>query len=168
MKIKPYEMIVFAMLGAIMYASKMIMEVLPNVHLLGTFVVATTVVYRRKALYPIYIYVFLNGLFAGFSLWWLPYTYIWTILWGMVMILPKNMPSKIAPIVYITICSLHGFMFGTLYSVAQAIMFNLDFKGWIAWIIAGIPWDIVQGIGNLFAGILIVPIIKILRLAKKK
>lgn len=31
------EMAVFAMLGALMYASKMIMEVAPNVHLLGVF-----------------------------------------------------------------------------------------------------------------------------------
>ena len=48
------------MLGALMYASKVAMEVLPNVHLLGVFVVAMTVVYRKKALYPIYTYVFLN------------------------------------------------------------------------------------------------------------
>lgn len=31
------EMAVFAMLGTLMYASKMIMEVAPNVHLLGAF-----------------------------------------------------------------------------------------------------------------------------------
>ena len=60
------------MLGALMYASKVAMEVLPNVHLLGVFVVAMTVVYRKKALYPIYTYVFLNGLMEGVSLWWLP------------------------------------------------------------------------------------------------
>ena len=40
------------MLGAVMYASKVIMEIAPNIHLLGTFIVAFTVVYRRKALYP--------------------------------------------------------------------------------------------------------------------
>ena len=56
-----------------MYASKMLMEVLPNVHLLGTFVVAFTVVYRKKALYPIYIYVILNGIFSGFATWWVPW-----------------------------------------------------------------------------------------------
>ena len=53
------------MLGALMYASKMIMEVAPNVHLLGVFTIAFTVVYRKKALYPIYTYVLLNGIFCG-------------------------------------------------------------------------------------------------------
>ena len=61
-------MTVFAMLGAIMYASKVIMEGIPNVHLLGVFTVAITVVYRKKALYAIYTFVFLTGLFGGFSM----------------------------------------------------------------------------------------------------
>ena len=112
MKLSTREMTLFALLGALMYVSKVIMEMLPNIHLLGVFVVAFTLVYRKKALYPIYIYVFLNGFFSGFSVWWIPYLYIWTILWGMVMLLPKNMPKKVRPIVYMLVCSAHGFLFG--------------------------------------------------------
>ena len=36
------------MLGAIMYASKLLMEFAPNIHLLGVFTIAFTVVYRKK------------------------------------------------------------------------------------------------------------------------
>ena len=54
MKLTIREIAVFGMLGSIMYASKLVMELLPNIHLLGVFVVAFTVVYRKKALYPIY------------------------------------------------------------------------------------------------------------------
>ena len=98
------------MLGTVMYVSKMIMEVAPNIHLLGVFTIAYTVVYRKKALYPIYIYVFLNGIFSGFAGWWIPYLYIWTILWGIVMLLPPNMPKKLKPVVYMTVCAVHGFL----------------------------------------------------------
>ncbi len=70
---------IFAMLASIMYLSKMIMEWIPNVHLLGMFIVSYTVVYRKKALIPIYVYVLLNGGFAGFSMWWIPYLYVWTV-----------------------------------------------------------------------------------------
>ena len=73
MKLNIKETAVFALLGALMYATKIIMEILPNVHLLGVFIVAITAVYRKKALYPIYIYVFINGLFSGFAMWWIPY-----------------------------------------------------------------------------------------------
>ena len=57
MKLTTKELTLFAMLGTLMYASKMIMEMFPNIHLLGVFTIAFTIVYRKKALYPIYIYV---------------------------------------------------------------------------------------------------------------
>lgn len=159
MKLTIKEMTLFGMLGAVMYCSKIFMEFLPNVHLLGVFTIAFTLVYRKKALYPIYVYVMLNGLLAGFNMWWIPYLYIWTILWGVTMLLPKNAPK----IVYMLVCSAHGFLFGTLYAPAQAIMFGLDFKGMIAWIIAGFPYDCIHGVANLCVGILIVPIVKLLK-----
>ncbi len=150
-----------------MYASKLIMELIPNVHLLGALTIAYTVVYRKKALYPIYTYVILNGILCGFAAWWVPYLYLWTLLWGAVMLLPKQMPKKVRPIVYMTVCAAHGFLFGTLYAPAQAILFGLNFKGMIAWIIAGLPWDAIHGVSNFFCGLLIVPIVKVLQYAEK-
>ena len=147
------------MLGAIMYVSKLIMEMFPNIHLLGAIIVAITVVYRTKALCPIYVFVFLNGLFSGFTTWWIPYLYIWTVLWGFAMLIPKNIPKKMRPIVYMAVTSLHGFLFGILYAPAQAIMFGLNFKGIITWIIAGFPFDLIHGVSNFICGILIFPMI---------
>lgn len=163
MKLTVREIVIFSMLGSIMYASKIIMEFIPNVHLLGMFTMTYTLVYRKKALYPIYIYILLNGLFAGFATWWLPYLYIWTVLWGATMLLPKNIPSKLRPFVYMVVCALHGFLFGTLYAPAQALLFGLNFHGMIAWIIAGLPWDMIHGISNFCCGILIVPLASLLR-----
>lgn len=167
MKLTTREIAVFAMLGSLMYASKMLMEVAPNIHLLGAFTVAFTVVYRKKALYPIYVYVFLNGMFCGFAAWWVPYLYIWTVLWGFVMLLPKNMPKKIRPVVYMAVCAAHGFLFGTLYAPAQALLYGLSFKGTLAWIVAGLPWDMLHGVSNFFCGILIMPVISALKMAEK-
>ena len=157
-KTKIIEICVFSMLGALMFCSKIIMEMLPNIHLLGMFVVTFTVVYRAKALIPIYIYVFLNGLYAGFNLWWIPYLYLWTVLWAITMLIPKKMPPKIAPVVYILVCGLHGLSYGSLYAIFQAFAFNLNFEQTIAWIIAGFPWDITHCIGNILAGLLIYPL----------
>ena len=162
-KLKVYEMTVFAMLGAIMLASKAMLDALPNIHLLGMLTMAYTLVYRRKALVPIYVYIMLNGLVAGFSLWWYPYLYLWAVLWGVTMLLPQNMPDKKARIVYPIVCSLHGLLFGTMYAPAQAIMFQLDFDGMIAWIIAGIPFDLIHAAGNFFAGFLVLPTVRLLR-----
>ncbi len=167
MKLNIKEIAVFGMLGAMMFASKMLMEFLPNIHLLGVFTIATTVVYRQKALYPIYIYVLLNGLIAGFNVWWVPYLYIWTILWGATMLLPKNMPKKAKPFVYSALCGLHGFLYGILYAPAQALFFGLSFDAAIAWIIAGFPFDLIHGISNIICGLLICPIIAVLKKTEK-
>lgn len=162
MKLNVKEIAVFGMLGALIFALKKVMEFAPNVHLVAVFIIAMTVVYRKKALYPLYIYVFLDGLFGGFSTWWVPYLYIWTVLWGVTMLLPKNMNPKIAPVIYMIVCALHGFLFGTLFAPMQALFFNLDFDGTIAWIVAGLPYDAIHGVSNFICGILIVPIIKVL------
>lgn len=168
MKPTTREITIFAMLGAVMYASKLLMELAPNIHLLGVFTIAFTVVYRKKALYPIYIYVILNGIFCGFAAWWIPYLYIWTVLWGIVMLLPENMPKKIRPFVYMAVCAAHGFLFGTLYAPMQAVLYGLSFQGMISWIIAGLPFDFVHGVSNFFCGILIMPVISVLRLADSR
>lgn len=167
MKLTTREITIFAMLGAVMYASKLLMEVAPNIHLLGVFTIAFTVVYRKKALYPIYIYVILNGIFCGFAAWWVPYLYVWTVLWGVVMLLPEHLPKKLRPFVYMTVCAAHGFLFGTLYAPAQAVLFGMSFQGMVSWIIAGLPFDLIHGVSNFFCGILIVPVISALRLAER-
>ena len=157
------EMCVFALLASVMFCSKLLMEVLPNIHLLGMLTMTYTVVFRRRALVPIYLYVFLNGLYAGFNLWWFPYLYIWTILWGVTMLLPKNWSQKTKAIVYPIVCALHGLLYGILYAPAQALMFGLDFRGAVAWIMTGIPYDLLHMAGNLLAGLLILPLSQLLQ-----
>lgn len=162
------ELAVFPMLGVIMFCSKLLMEFLPNIHIVGMLVMLYTVVFRVKALIPIYIFVFLTGLYAGFDVWWLPYTYIWTVLWAITMLLPRNMPRAAAIAVYPIVCGLHGFLYGVLYAPAQALMFGLDFKMTCAWILAGIPFDLLHGIGNIIFGCFIYPLSLLLKRLMKK
>ena len=157
-KLSLYEMALFSMFGAMMYISKVLMQFLPNVHLLGMFVILLTVLYRKKALIPIYVFVLLEGFSQGFNAWWFPYLYVWTVLWGVVMLLPKNMSKTVQAVVYPIVCSLHGFLFGILYAPAQALFFGLNFEQTLAWIAAGLYFDLIHGISNLFAGILVLPL----------
>ncbi len=154
------------MFGSLMYATKFAMETLPNIHLIGVFVVSLTVVYKFKALYPIYVFVIITGLVNGFDTWWIPYIYIWAVLWGMVMLLPKKIPEKAKPYVYMSVCSLHGFLFGILYAPSLAITSGVDFA--IKWTIAGIPYDVIHGVSNFVLGVLIMPIIKAITCAEKR
>lgn len=161
------EISLFALFGALMYVSKLVMEFLPNIHLIAMFVVTFTVVYRAKALYPIYIFVLLTGLMGGFGTWWIPYLYIWAVLWAITMLLPKRMPKHIAVVVYALLCTLHGLLYGVLYAPVQAFVFGLSFEGTIAWIAAGFPFDLIHGIGNFFSSLLILPLVALLKKISK-
>ena len=162
------ELCIFAMLGTLMFCSKIIMELLPNIHLLGLFVMVFTVVFRKKALVPIYVFVVLTGLYGGFAPWWIPYVYIWTVLWGLTMLLPRNMPNYVACVVYPAVCALHGFAYGVLYAPAQAIIFGFNFNQTLAWIVSGIPFDVTHGISNIFTGMLVLPLSELLKKLAKR
>ena len=156
------------MFGALMYVTKLFMEILPNIHLLGMFIMVLTIVFRAKALIPIYLFVFATGFYNGFSMWWVPYLYIWAVLWGVTMLLPKNMPNKAKAIIYPIVCCLHGLLYGVLYAPAQALLMGLNLQQTLAWIAAGFTFDILHGIGNLCAGILILPLSNVLFMLVKK
>ena len=156
-------MALFSMFGALMFVTKVLMEFLPNIHLLGMFIMVFTVVFRAKALIPLYIYVFINGVFAGFDVWWIPYLYIWTILWGLTMLLPKRMPRKVACVVYPIVCCLHGLFFGALYAPAQALLYGYTFEQTLVWISMGLSFDILHCIGDFCLGFLVLPVSELLK-----
>ncbi|MBO5852242.1 MAG: hypothetical protein J6Q74_00310 [Clostridia bacterium] len=165
MKINLKELATFAMLSATMLISKLVLEAIPNFHLLAVFTIAMTAVYRQKALYPIYGYVFLQGLVAGFQPWWILHLYVWAVLWVVVMLLPKNMGKVTATVVYTAVCTLHGLFFGILSAISQALLFGM---GFIEMVITGIPYDLIHAGHNLILGaVLIMPITMVLRGTQK-
>ena len=142
-----------------MYAQKLVLAALPNIHLTAVLITALTIIYRKKALYPIYVYVLLEGLFGGFSAWWIPYLYVWTILWAVVMILPRDLKNrKYGAVAYMAVCGLHGLLFGTLFAPAQALLFGMSFKAMLAWIAAGLSFDVIHGVSNFILGSLVIPL----------
>ena len=137
---------IFGLFGAMMYASKVIMSILPNIHLITFFIMLFTVIYGKDAIYIVYCYVFIDGLFSGFALWWIPYLYIWAIIW---FISYKTLSRNSFPMIFAAMGFLFGITFGTMYAPGQAILYRLNWNQIIAWIIAGIPFDIIHAISNL-------------------
>lgn len=162
------EMTIFSMLGAVLFCSKLLMEWAPNVHLIAMFIITLTLVYRVKALIPLYVFVFLTGIYAGFHIWWIPYLYIWLPVWGITMLLPRRMPKGLAVPLYMLVGGLHGLCYGTLYAPVQAFFYKMDWPMTLAWIVAGLPWDAVHGVGNAAACTLVLPLTALLLRLEKK
>ena len=76
------------------------------------------------------------------------------------MLLRKNLTAILIGIASGVFCSGVSIFF-------MALLFGLNFKGMIAWIIAGLPFDMIHGVSNFFCGMLIVPIVYLLRHLEK-
>ena len=167
-RISVRELAIFAMLGTVMFCGDFLMEWAPNIHFVGALIVTYTVVYRVRALIPIYLYVILIGVYQGFGLWWIPYLYVWTVLWGATMLLPRTMPKWLSIAAYMVVPALHGLFFGILYAPFQALAFGLTWEGMLTWIAAGLPFDALHAVGNFAAGALVLPLVELLRRLEKK
>ena len=157
------ELIMLILFGVVMFLSKLLMEALPNIHLLAMLITLITVLFRAKALISVYVYVLLVGVYGVFSFWWIPNLYTWTVLWAIVMCLPKNMPDRVAVIVYAVVCGFHGLIYGALGAPVDVLAIGIGFERIGEYILTGIPFDIMHCVGNVLASLLTVPLLKPLR-----
>jgi len=147
-----------------MLLSRMGLQWIPNIHPLALFIAAATLTYRVRALIPLYSYILLEGVFSGFSLWWVAYLYIWLPLWGAFMLLGRvELSIKVKAPLYMLVCGLHGLFFGVLYAPMQMLLFGFSVQTTVAWVIAGLPFDIIHAAGNLAAGSLVIPLALLLK-----
>ena len=125
-----------------MYASKLAMDFLPNIHLIGVFIIALTDVYGKKALYPIYVYVLLEFLLNGVNLWAINYLYVWLILAAGAWLL-REMTS---PLGWALLSGVFGLLFGALCAPVYLVVGGPAYA--LSWWISGIPFDLLHCAGN--------------------
>ena len=169
-----FNMVLFTMLGVLLYLSDIIFEVIPNVHGVALLICVITLVYRAKALIPIFIFITLNAVTSllisgGYSFWWVPYLYIFPILWLLVMLIPKKAPIKVKVILCTVFSALHGLLFGLMYLPYQIVMYRLNFEMAMTWLASGLVFDVIHMVGNTVMCSLIYPLYKTLtRLEKSR
>jgi len=88
------------------------------------------------------LYVLLETLIWGVSMWTLPYLYIWVVLFVAARLL-RRMEK---PFEWALLSGAFGLGFGALCALPHWIA-----GGWaaaVSWWVSGIPWDITHGVGN--------------------
>lgn len=168
MRLSVRETVLLPLFGALMIVGDIGLEALPNVHLVGVLTVLCTVLFRAKALFSVYLYVLGIGLLQGFGLWWIPYLYVWTVLWGAVMLLPRHLPPRALPPLLALVAGLHGLAFGTLFAPVQALLFRFSFHQTLLWIAAGFGFDLVHAASNFILTLLVsFPLLSVSRRLKQ-
>jgi len=140
MRIK--DIVIIGMLSAIMITVQVAFAFLPNIELVSLLIILYTLIFGRKTLFIIYVFVILEGLLYGFGLWWFNYLYVWTVLFLIVRLLR----SIRSPYLWAIVSGLYGLSFGALCSIPYFILSGIP-SGFAYWI-AGIPFDITHGIAN--------------------
>ena len=132
-----------------MFASKIVMASLPNIHIIAFLIVLTSMFFSWQALYSVAIYVLLEGLFFGFGLWWVSYLYAWPLLVPVVVLLRKNE----SPLFWAIVTGLHGLLFGALCALPYIFIggFPMAFSYWLN----GIPFDLLHCAGNFAVTLLL-------------
>ena len=142
-------MVLFAILGAMTFAAKYVMSFLPNIEPVSLMVMLFAVVFGWKWVYPVYLYVVMEILFYGISLWNINYLYIWAVLAVAAMFL-RHMRS---PLGWAMLSGAFGLLFGALCGIVDIFIggFSYAVTKWVS----GIPFDIAHCIGNFVIALLL-------------
>lgn len=143
------EMVLFAILGAMTFAAKYVMSFLPNIEPTSLMVMLFAVVFGKKWVYPVYLYVMLEILFYGINLWSINYLYIWAIL-AVAAGLMKDMRH---PLGWAMLSGTFGLLFGALCGIVDVFIGGVSYA--VTKWISGIPFDITHCIGNFFVALIL-------------
>lgn len=149
MKLTVKELVLIALLSALLLVAQVGLAFLPNIEVVSLLVILYTLFFKKKTLYIIYIFALLEGLIYGFGIWWIMYLYVWTILWGITLLFKEEKN----PVIWAFISGFFGLFFGTLCSVPYFITGGVSMG--LSWIVAGLQMDIIHGIGNFFVALLL-------------
>ena len=150
-------MVLFALLGSMTFGAKYVMSFLPNIEPVSLMVMLFAVVFGKKWVYPVYLYVVLEILFYGINLWNLNYLYIWAVL-AIAAGLLKHMEQ---PLAWALLSGVYGLLFGVLCGILDVFIGGFAYAA-AKWV-TGIPFDISHCLGNFFiALVLFKPLRKLL------
>ena len=145
-------------MAALIFASKVALAALPNINLNSLLIILTVVFFGWKSLYTVYVYVMLEGLVFGFSIWWFGYLYVWAILVVVAMLLRKNDSA----VIWAVIAGLYGLIFGPLIYL-EYFAINGGWEMFFAMWVSGIPYDLAHCAGNfVFTLVLYQPLHKVM------
>ena len=148
-KLTVRELVLFAVLGAMTFAAKYVMSFLPNIEPVSLLVMLFAVVFGKKWVYPVYLYVLMEILFYGISLWNINYLYIWAVLAVSACCL-RQMRGSLG---WALLSGGFGLLFGALCGIVDVFVGGISYA--VSKWISGIPFDIAHCAGNFVLALLL-------------
>ena len=157
-KLTAYNITCVAMMVATMVAGKWVLNSLPNIEVVSLFTVLYTTFFGWYTIFAVIVFIIIEGIVYGLGWWFYGYVLAWPVLFGVTFLFRKS-PSNIKMAL---ISGIFGLSFGALCEIPYSFMFGA--KAGFAWWVAGIPYDVVHGVGNFLICLLLFnPLLRALR-----
>ena len=166
MKVTTRDICLYGVLGALIFALKLVMAPLPNIEPVSLLLIVYTITFGIRVVYTLAKYVVLEVIIYGFGIWSIGYCYIWLIL-VIVVLSIYNATHKTNALLWAVISWAFGLLTGVLYIPLYVITggTTMAFNWWIS----GIPYDVVHSIANfVLCLILFNPLSKLLCVLNKQ
>lgn len=143
------DIVIIGMLTAVLVTVQLSLSFLPNIELVSLLIIIYTLVFRWRALFIVYAFIFVEGLLFGFGQWWISWLYIWPLLFFIAMLF-----GKIRSVFFWALLScIYGLMFGALSAFPVIAISGLR-AGFAYWV-QGIIFDVTHAIGNFATALLL-------------
>ena len=157
------EVVLFGILGALMFALQVVMAPLPNIEPASLLVMLFAVTFGWKSLYCVYTFVVMEILFHGLGLWNINYLYVWAVLaFGAI-----GLRKMEQPLAWAMLGGVFGLCFGALCGIVDVFIGGIGYA--VTKWISGIPFDLMHCGGNFVITLVLwKPLRKLLRTMHKK
>ena len=163
MKSRLISLCLIAMMGTLLVISKEALAFLPNVELVSLLTILFTLVFGKRAVGALAVFLLLEGVLYGFGTWWVMYLYIWPLL-ALLTWLFRWMKRGWQWAIF---AGLYGLAFGTLCSLVYLPVGGPSMM--LAWIISGLPFDFTHAGGNFVLTLLLYhPLRKVLEMLDRQ
>lgn len=155
---KAWDVALMGMMVATLEAGKMALSAAPNVEIVTLLVILYTLVFGKKTLYAVAVFVLLECAVWGIGLWTVMYLYLWPLL-SLTVYMMRKIDSRWFWSIF---SAAFGVMYGGLCSIVYLFLGGPSTA--FAWWIAGIPWDLFHGGANfVLMAVLYTPLRQVLR-----
>ena len=142
-----------SIMSALLFVGKEVVRWIPNVHPVMLLIMLCVIWYGWKTMYPVAVFVVLEISVYGLGFWSVNYLYVWPLAVAVCMAFRKCRKWWI----WAMAAGGFGFAFGALCAIPYIFTSGIDaaFAYWLA----GISFDLVQGISNFFIVLILLPLL---------
>ena len=137
------------MLAALTFALQVVMGPLPNIEPVSLLIMLFAVTFGWKSMYPIYIFVVMEILYYGISVWNVYYLYVWTVLAVAAICLRKAQ----SPLVWAILSALFGLLFGALCGIVDVFIGGVTYA--VGKWTTGLLFDVTHCVGNFIIALVL-------------